>query len=325
MDLFTTTIQPDELVLYKGTRSPVDVTREGITWFGLDEPSAARYGPRITRLRIGRPLRLLNISSWLFQYHFMDQLNLKYPDDTDLRSKDLAVLPLGIPNYGFQKFLFDKHNTYKPDPFQFTNQAHSMHVVHANAYLMGHRFSEQTLDHHMVTQMRGIYGSTFDGYIQRTPVSSLWLDRFQPEVCLFEPQTCQLSVVDVAVNGGGRARKVRTASRQSTKVEIRGGGRVPNPDGDPRDETPEDMVRTNAELRSELLRAGYTDDEIRLDQWGRVISPSFSDRLTHAQRAGLLYAPPREFPSDPPSSAAAGGGSENKKASRRRRTVKPKA
>lgn len=67
--------------------------------------------------------------------------------------------------------------------------------MHLNGTSMGHRLSEQNVDRLMVSQMLNIHGESHDGYIQRHPVSSVWMDRFAAEVCLFKPNTCELVII----------------------------------------------------------------------------------------------------------------------------------
>lgn len=322
MELFTITAQPGELPLYKGSKSDrrIDVTRQGPVWFGFDRNCALQYGEHVTRLTHGKPLRLLNISSWLFQHHFIDQLNLTCPSDADLRRKDLAVVSLGIPNKQFQQFLFNKHLVPpRPSEAAFENLEHRQHVVHSSEYFMGNRLSVAAVDVEMIKHMMAIYGSTHDGYIQQTPVSTIWMDRFHSELCLFHADRCDLRVVEPAAarvsriptsqqtgaRGGARAPLPPSTSRGRAT----GGGSVPSPfdengklkphdahgltfDGDPRDTLAAYFAPYHEqEARDMLLRSGYQEDELRYDEHGSIVMPSVVDRLVHEARAGVLCTP----------------------------------
>ena len=286
MDLFTIVVQPGDIEMFKGTRSPYDVAREDPIWVGMSADTANKYGPRVTQLTFARPLRLINITSWLFQHHFMDQLNLR---GIVLRDKDLAVLPLGIPN------------TYIANPPRVT--ANPL-VAHEAAYYMGHRMSEGAIDKHMVKHLITIYGDTHDGYIQKVPMSSAWMDTFSPEVCLFKPDRCGLTVVNVRnsrmpAGGGGGGGRGRGGGRRPRAKKQHGGtagaaqpprrwcnipeeGKITlNMSGpDDRNDPVGDFVSEyNEWVKAGLLHDGYAEAELRYDTGGRIVSPPISERI----------------------------------------------
>jgi hypothetical protein len=119
----------------------------------------------------------------LFNTDFTDQLSLRYHEDAALRNKDLAVLPLGIPNVSFQRSLINRNIGQQLQP-TLQSKARKRAIDHQSGYTMGHCLSEGQLDMHIVKEMASIYGNTHDGYVQRVPMSFMWMDRFQPEVCL---------------------------------------------------------------------------------------------------------------------------------------------
>ena len=329
MELFTVDFDPAATPLYKGTRSPFDTQHPKTAWFALDVANASKYGPRVTQVRPSRRLRLLNVASHIFQYHFLDQMNLQ---DVDLRDKDLAVLPLGIPTPGFQLALAAK---YISPPSHVPRHDRDPRVMHEAGYYMGHRLSDGAIDAHMVSMMAGIYGGTHDGYIQKRPVSSMWMDRFQSEVCLFRPAECGLSVVvgehavPASSGGGAGSRAPVSGSAASGGRVATGCGFIPDDgkklhirlDTKSRSEyaeaaarqSPEDYVNAwNASAVAALGRQGFAERELARDASGMIMYPSANVRIGRelgfiASRVAAGHAadaPTHSMYSEPPSRGA---------------------
>lgn len=251
MDLFTVYVPRKALVLYKGTNSYFNPSRPETAWFALKEETARKYGSRVTQLNCDKELRLLDVTSYLFKFHFMDQLR---ENKCQLKNRD-----------------------------------------YWNATTMGHRLSEDTLDRCMVAEMNEIYGRTHDGYIQQHSV-------FAPEVCLFKPANCGISVIRISPNQrqeyisgsfGGFGGDMFSDEYFDTVAK----NLPPLPkekQWKPWPATTEEnegkvwLEYCNKRAREKLLLSGYTSHEISrmVDKYGYIICPSVNDIMLRQIQTG---------------------------------------
>lgn len=213
--------------MYRGAQIKIDLNAKRSAWLTDEEEEASKskYGKYIYTFKTARPLKLINLSSWFFRFHFMDQLNIYYGGKENhnadlLREKLLTLIPVGLPTYYYQRENIDHYHVPKassPCTFSETTQ-HGINKQLAKTAecFGGHRFSEKHLDKLMVDFLKRIYGDCFDGYIIPTEWPSCWHRFFPREICVFNQSSSLrfVKMTEIHVTGG---RKKRT--KKSMKDE----------------------------------------------------------------------------------------------------------
>jgi hypothetical protein len=207
--------------MYRGTHIKIDLSANRSAWLTDVESEAnkLKYGKFVYVFKTAKPLKLINLSSWFFRFHFMDELNKHYDgkENTDaeiLREKMLTLLPIGSPNFQSQCDNVSYYNVPKPYPpcgFDETNHLGLNRQLKKTAECFGgHRFSEKDLDKRLTNMLKIIYGDIFDGYIIPVSWPSCWHRFFPREICVFD-QSSSLRFVSKTVidNKTGGAKKTK--------------------------------------------------------------------------------------------------------------------
>jgi len=104
MELFLIPIKKDT-VIYRGLS---DKNKIDGNWFVYDIESTKQYGNEYNEYKVKKDLKLINLTSGIFQMHFMEQLNLKYTGDNydgfDME-KFKSLIPIGLPTLESQKYI----------------------------------------------------------------------------------------------------------------------------------------------------------------------------------------------------------------------------
>jgi len=161
------------------------VAKEG-RWYALSVEDAYSYGTHITEYSTIKELRLINIMSITFHNDFMDRLMLLYPGEgykgIDI-NKLKCLIPLGLIDINTQRIACNMLRFDAPINESSWNSELQWNVdmIHNR-----HRFSEHSLDTHLVSVLEQIYGDIYDGYI--SPIK--WATKihgnyFPREVCCF--------------------------------------------------------------------------------------------------------------------------------------------
>jgi hypothetical protein len=187
--------------LFRASKVKLDLNRDTPAWYtdNLDEVSKLKYGDRIYSFKTTKDLKLINLSSFHFNFHCMDQINIFFKGDENhnddvMKNKLMAMLAMGFPNFPHQKdtvnMYFDEINPpLGPYRFNEHNQPGINKRLQKSAEMFnGHRYSDANLDKKFVELLVHLYGTTFDGYIIPVEMPSCWHRFFPPEVCLFHPK-----------------------------------------------------------------------------------------------------------------------------------------
>ena len=90
--------------MYRGSPIKIDLGAKRTAWLTDDEKEATigKYGKYMYVFKTAKPLKLINLSSWFFRFHFMDELNIHYGgkenhDGDVLREKLMTMIPIGLP------------------------------------------------------------------------------------------------------------------------------------------------------------------------------------------------------------------------------------
>lgn len=187
-------------------------------WFGYDPEDLKGYGYIMNTFQTTKPLKLINLMSGAFHIDYMDKLNLLYTgtnfDGIDDR-KFLALLPLGLPNTRLQhkiiKSLIRKENDKNnSDVRSIVNNSDENSIdIDLNiekligTYYNTSRFSIQQIDEYLITAIREIYNTNFDGFT--TPLR--WYNTFNKghmhrEIYLFDLNSVKLLSSISLLTGG---------------------------------------------------------------------------------------------------------------------------
>lgn len=292
-ELFTFNKDPG-MTLFKGV--PIDTTFDSSydkpVWFTEEMQVALNYGgddssnqTKIFKFMTNKPLKLININSWIFRMSYMDKLN-EYFDSKGINDqqmqyeKHLSSLSLGLPNDSINNVLM---RTYDFIPKNVNhNQTALNNIIVKNGFQLGHRYSEMTLDAKMVEMIKQFYGNEFDGYISPFRVKSKWMDKdFAPEICLFNVSDA-VKIIDENIysvdrtnrkmKGGSNSLEVRDPERYQQYLKM-------NYEYLITDEERRDQH--NKSTLAFMRRFEYTDDEIKYDKRGFIISPTLHEAHNH--------------------------------------------
>ena len=268
--------------LYKRMKSNMfDLRKTTPIWFALNTDVLESYGPNMHILNTKKPLRLLDIMSWVFRLDFMTKMN-NYFRGTDItnenvkRRKSLCMIALGIPNIDVQYNMMKKYMASPPPIILDLDM-----IVDTSSY-MGHRLSDKTIDKEMADLLKELYGNSYDGYIQQYRIASCWMNGFPPEVCLFNIAKCDLDIV----TRGGKTKKIK-----SPKMKLSVGGVNDEKMNDVWYHKMNDTMyddawqkKRNAENRLLLRLDGYTNKEIdELISDNSIIMPSLEERVAKSK------------------------------------------
>jgi hypothetical protein len=290
-DAFTITYAPGQQAMIKGLPAgqTLDTKSKEPCWFAKSVEVAVKYGTRddptnnkiqLVKVTSNKTLKLININSWLFKYHFLDQLNLAYEgeevyDQTKMIEKQLSMIGMGLPNDKMCATLINRfvepHNRVPCDYDAFVKR----HIAEQSTTYFGHRYSNYETDLKMVEKLIEIYGDSFDGYVLPYTVCSCWMKYFAPEICLFDASKSDLVVLEQYPVS--RKKSGGSVSRQDTRNDL-------NPyfleEQRKKHAMPKsDWVKSCNESKFIMISGcGYTDEELRYDENGILILPSWQER-----------------------------------------------
>ena len=176
MELFTIILRKDTII-YRGISEKNN--KDG-KWFVYDIESTKQYGNSYKEFKLKKDLKLINLTSNIFQTHYMDQLNIKYSgnnfDGFDL-SKFISLLPIGLPNLESQKQIIrhiehleneqrKKLNLEILEPMKFINIDKISNEVKllSDCLYNKSRYSSYAYDTKFVLEIMDLYKDNFEGF-----------------------------------------------------------------------------------------------------------------------------------------------------------------
>lgn len=200
--------------VYKGLKVKYNSSHKNSIWVCADPQNAQKYGI-VHKLKTTRPLKLINITSRIFRYHYLDNINfLVHGNDM---FKENICLPIGLPDSVIQKSILTHNN----EPVYSSQSKEDITAIdYYSSYIGFHRFSNTQKDKLMLGMIKNIYSKYgVDGYIQPFKVFSCWHGTFNEEIALFSSE--DLELVEKCKQLGG------TKKYNTTKVDIK---RFPTPE-----------------------------------------------------------------------------------------------
>jgi hypothetical protein len=194
-------------------------------WFAHNEKNAKKYGNKVLKFKLIKPLKLIDITNQIFHMDFTAKVNNEKFQDLDT-SKFEALVYLGLPDLNSQLSLigYQKDGLY---PSNTTNSSENkiLEMINTFSPLFGnkHRYSSLTSsysDRVFVKTLNRLYPE-FDGYISKNYWPSYHHGGFLiPETCLFKPLNC---IVEDKTISGGTKNKNKTAKKPGTRPNKYGG------------------------------------------------------------------------------------------------------
>lgn len=283
---FCIDVPPERYTLFKSLHSAFDVQYRKPCWFALKPNGALVYNaPLVHTVTHTSPLRLINVSSWIFRHHFMDMLNIEY-GLSSMQAKMRFMLPLGLPTpKAHEEFVKGElPDAYASRPAE--EAARTKYTLLSDA-VYGQRLSDFHLDSQMAFKMAELYGKHFDGFVMLHDQATTWAPPthvFASEVCLFRPDQCGLMVKSSVRNSMWRAQPGSSRSgggqrRRRTKSSAAGGA-------------PPMTEREAAlhEIKTNWIHAKFTD---LAERWGITVEEV--EREREREKAGRALSLFDEF------------------------------
>lgn len=248
-------------------------------FFGGKE-TAIRYAqqsddqePKVYEVTFNRDLKLLNVTSWIFSFHFMDMLN-KHIDSPEIKKH--LCFPLGLPNLSTQinmqnkideRYFFNVFNNMIRPETRYLPESENHKIFNEQmlnvSFFPGNRKSYKNIDYELVNVLNQIYGSLFDGYIIEKNIPTIWGNTddncftFHPEICIFDISKvpCDVNILNEKLKGGMKSRggNLRSCNFKPMRDE-----------GPINDKLAEDFKQL---WFNDLMSKGFTYDEIMERYW----------------------------------------------------------
>ena len=108
------------------TSTKFNIEREIPTWFALSQETITKYGKTHHKITIKNDLKLLNITTFEFQYDLFNKMNsIIGPElltNTSLRRmKAITLMAFGLPNYHVQVEFMKKYLVNLPPQYNDIN------------------------------------------------------------------------------------------------------------------------------------------------------------------------------------------------------------
>lgn len=217
--------KPENLEVYRYAEN-FDKNSDAPLFFGAKETALLYVNPEaksptIYKVLFKQELRLLNASSWIFSFHFMDMLN-KFIGNSpeELKSKKKLCFPIGIPNLNIQTDTLNEIDTnhtlqmfnkmIRPETQYFPEAKY--HNIFREELLNsglfpGNRKSYKSIDYQFADMLKQIYGKLFHGFIIDKSPPTIWgnIDEngkdfyFHSEICIFDISKINCTVEELKV------------------------------------------------------------------------------------------------------------------------------